>query len=240
VIIANENYRREAQVIFAKNDGETFGKYCIQTLGLPEKNVHIVIDATLNDIRAEVNWISNVADIFKGEANIIFYYAGHGIPDGSSGNSYLLPIDGYDSDVTTGYNLNNLYSKLGALPAKNITVFIDACFSGAQRSGGMLASARSVAIKASAGKPVGNMVVFSAAQGDETAFPYLEKGHGMFTYFLLKKLQESKGEATLSELGDYIITNVRQQSIIVNSKNQTPTVAASASIGDKWQGLKLK
>ena len=42
VIIANENYRREAQVIFAKNDGETFGKYCIQTLGLPEKNVHIV------------------------------------------------------------------------------------------------------------------------------------------------------------------------------------------------------
>ena len=240
VIIANENYRREAQVIFAKNDGETFGKYCIQTLGLPEKNVHLVTDATLNDIRAEVNWISNVADIFKGEANIIFYYAGHGIPDGSSGTSYLLPIDGYDSDVTTGYKLSSLYSKLGALPAKNITVFIDACFSGAQRSGGMLASARSVAIRALEGKPVGNMVVFSAAQGDETAFPYYEKKHGMFTYFLLKKLQESKGEATLSELGDYIISNVRQQSIIVNSKNQTPTVTASVSIGDKWQGLKLK
>ena len=240
VVIANENYRREDQVIFAKNDGETFRKYCIQTLGLPEKNIHIVIDATLNDIRAEINWISNVADIFKSDANIIFYYAGHGIPDESLGTSYLLPVDGYGSDVATGYKLDNLYSKLGVLPVKNITVFMDACFSGAQRSGKMLASARGVAIKASAGKPVGNMVVFSAAQGDETAYPYREKGHGMFTYFLLKKLQESKGEATLGELGNYITNNVRQESIIVNSKSQTPTVTASASIGDKWQGIKLK
>ena len=240
VIIANENYRREEPVVFAQNDGETFKKYCIKTLGLPEKNVHLTINATLNDIRAEINWISNVADAFKGEANIIFYYVGHGIPDESSKTAYLLPFDGYGSDVTTGYKLDDLYSKLGTLPVKNIIVFTDACFSGAQRSGKMLASARGVAIKALAGKPVGNMVVFSAAQGDETAFPYIEKGHGMFTYFLLKKLQESKGEATLSELGNYIIDNVRQQSIIVNSKIQTPTVTASTSVGDKWQGMKLK
>jgi len=240
VIIANENYRREAQVIFAKNDGETFKKYCIQTLGLPEKNIHIVTDATLNDIRAEINWISNVADAFKGEINIIFYYAGHGVPDERSGTSYLLPVDGYGSDVTTGYKLDDLYSKLGAMPANSIIVFMDACFSGAQRSGEMLASARGVAIKASTGKPVGNMVVFSAAQGDETAYPYREKGHGLFTYFLLKKLQETKGEATLGNLSDYITSNVRQQSIIVNSKSQTPTVTASAGISDRWQGMKLK
>ena len=240
VIIANENYRREDPVIFAQNDGETFRKYCIQTLGIPEKNIHIAIDATLNDIRAEINWISNVADIFKSDANIIFYYAGHGIPDESLGTSYLLPVDGYGSDVTTGYKLDNLYSKLGALPVKNITVFMDACFSGAQRSGRMLASARGVAIKASPGKPVGNTVVFSAAQGDETAYPYREKGHGMFTYFLLKKLQASKGEVTLGELGSYITNNVRQESIIINSKSQTPTVTASVSIGDKWQEIKLK
>jgi hypothetical protein len=37
--------------------------------------------------------------------------------------------------------------------------------------------------------PQGNMVVFSAAQGDETAYPNNDEKHGMFTYFLLKKLQ---------------------------------------------------
>ena len=240
VIIANENYQRESQVIFAKNDGETFKKYCIQTLRLPEKNVHFIADATLNNIRGEINWISQVAKSFNGEASLIFYYAGHGIPDESSKTAYLLPIDGYGSDVETGYKLDDLYAKLGSLPTKSINVFMDACFSGAQRSGDMLAAARGVAIKTSQGKPTGNMVVFSAAQGDETAYPYKEKGHGMFTYFLLKKLQETKGDVTLGELSNYITNNVSQRSIVENNKSQTPTVTPSATLSDKWQGMKLK
>ena len=56
----------------------------------------------------------------------------------------------------------------------------------------MLASARGVAIKAKQNHPQGNMVVLSAAQGDETAHPYTEKGHGLFTYYLLKKLKETQ------------------------------------------------
>jgi len=240
VIIANENYRRESQVMYAKNDGETFKKYCIQTLGLPEKNVHYTTNATLNDIRGEINWISNVASAFNGEANIIFYYAGHGIPDESSRTAYLLPVDGYGSDVTTGYKLDDLYTKLGAVPAKSVIIFMDACFSGAQRSGEMLASARGVAVRAKHGSPTGNMVVFSAAQGDETAYPYHEKGHGMFTYFLLKKLQDTKGEATLGELDNYITTNVKRESIVVNRKSQTPTVTHSTSMEERWKSLKLK
>jgi len=84
------------------------------------------------------------------------------------------------------------------------------------------------------------MVVFSAAQGDETAYPYHEKGHGMFTYFLLKKLQETKGNVTLGELGSYITTNVKQQSIIVNRKSQTPTVTPSQTLSDRWRGMRLR
>ncbi len=239
VIIANENYRRESQVIFAKSDGAVFKEYCIKTLGLPEKNIHYVVDGTLNDIRSEIKWLSSVANAYHNDATIIFYYAGHGIPDESSKTSYLLPIDGYGSDVSTGYKLDGLYQELGLLPVKNITIFLDACFSGAQRSGEMLASARGVTIKTQQGKPTGNMVVFSAAQEDETAYPYREKGHGLFTYFLLKKLQETKGNVTLGELGNYITTNVKQKSIVENRKSQTPTVIPSASLMD-WQSLKLK
>jgi hypothetical protein len=240
VIIANENYQRESQVEFANNDGKMFKEYCSKTLGLPENNIHYVANATLNNIRAEINWITGVAQAYNGEINVIFYYAGHGIPDESSKTAYLLPIDGYGSDVTTGYKIDDLYQKLGNLSANTVTVFMDACFSGAQRSGAMLASARGVAIKTAPGTPLGNMVVFSAAQGDETAYPYKEKGHGLFTYFLLKRLQDSKGDVTLGELGDYITTNVRQQSIVVNGKSQTPTVIPSAVLGESWQSKKLK
>ena len=243
VIIANEHYRHETNVEFAKNDGETFKEYCVKTLGLPEKsNVEYMADATLNEIRNKIDWLSEVAEAFNGDINIIFYYAGHGIPDENSKTSYLLPVDGRGSNIKTCYKLDELYSELGALPAKSITIFMDACFSGAQRStgGGMLSDTRGIAIKVKQGMPTGNMVVFSAAQGDETAYPYREKQHGMFTYFLLKKLQETKGDVTLGELGTYIETNVRQQSITVNKKRQTPTITPSSTMEDKWREMKLK
>ena len=240
LIIANENYRRESQVVFAKNDGETFQKYCIQTLGLPEKHTRLVINATLNDIRGELDWITGVAKAYRGEANIIFYYAGHGIPDESARTSYLLPVDGFGSNVNTGFKLDDLYQILGKLPAKSVTVFMDACFSGAQRGEGMItADARGVAIKAKEVTPTGNTVVFSAAQGDETAYPYHDKGHGMFTYYLLKKLQETKGNVTFGELDDYISTNVHRQSIVINRKSQTPTVIPSQSLSDNWKSWRL-
>ena len=87
--------------------------------------------------------------------------------------------------------------------------------------------------------PQGNMVVFSAAQGDETAYPDYEEKHGMFTYYLLKKLQETEGNVTLQELGEFIIENVRKKSVI-NGKLQTPCVTPSASLDASWRGWKLK
>ena len=104
----------------------------------------------------------------------------------------------------------------------------------------MLASVRGVAIKPKESVPIGNTVVFSASQGDETAYPYNDKKHGMFTYFLLKKLQETKGNVSLGELGDYIIDNVRQQSVVINRKSQTPVVTPSSAMNDKWSIIKLK
>lgn len=239
VIIANESYRRESRVEFAANDGEIFKRYCIKTLGLPEKNIHHVTNATLNDIRAEINWITKVAENYKGEATIIFYYAGHGVPDESSRSAYLLPVDGYGSDVTTGFSLKDLYTKLSPCPSKAIVILLDACFSGAQRNGGMLASARGIKLEPKTEIPTGNMIVFSASQGDETAYPYREKEHGMFTYFLLKKLQASNGNVTLGELSDYLIDEVSKLSIVENMKSQTPAIVPAKDLLSRWRQLTL-
>jgi uncharacterized caspase-like protein len=84
------------------------------------------------------------------------------------------------------------------------------------------------------------MVVLSAATGDETAWPYKEKGHGLFTYYLLKKLQTSKGNVSLGQLSDYVKTEVGKQSVVSNSKRQTPTVNVSLNIANTWQNIKLK
>lgn len=239
VIIANENYKEVEGVPYAIRDGEIFKQYCEKTLGIPKSNIKFETDATLNSIKRQLNWLGQVMDVYQGEANIIFYYAGHGIPDEANRSAYLLPVDGYGSDVTTGYSLDKLYADLSDKPAKSVVVLLDACFSGAKRDSGMLASARGVAIKAKQNVPKGNMVVFSAAQGDETAYPYKEKGHGMFTYYLMKKLQDTKGDVTFGELTDYVTSEVKKQSIVVNGKLQTPLVSSSSSAAD-WQNWKLR
>ena len=238
VIIANEKYESVASVPFALNDGRIFREYCIKTLGIPEKQVKYLPNATGNKIKAQVNWLQNICEVFE-DAQIIFYYAGHGIPDEKSCTSYLLPVDGIGNDVTTAYKLDDLYTALGTIPAKNVIVFMDACFSGSKRENGMLASARGVAIKAKSGMPQGNMVVFSAAQGDETAYPDYENKHGMFTYYLLEKLQETDGNVTLQELGEYVIQKVRENSTI-NGKPQTPCVTPSTILGEDWKSWSLK
>ena len=240
VIIANENYQEVAKVPYTINDGEIFAEYCKKTLGIPETNISLVKDATANNMKREVRWLTLILQQYNGEAKAIVYYAGHGIPDESTKDAYLLPVDGYGDDPSTGYSLNELYKTLNEVPSKSTLVFLDACFSGANRDGSMLASARGVAIKAKPTAPIGNMVVFSAAQGDETAYPYKDKGHGLFTYYFLKKLKETKGDVTLGELSEYITDQVGKQSIVINRKSQTPNVSVSSSLQEDWKKMKIQ
>lgn len=239
LIIANEDYQDVAKVPNALNDGEVLAAYCTKTLGLPATNVHVVKNATLNNIRREINLMKQIAEAYGGDASFIVYYAGHGIPDEESRDAYLLPVDGYSADLTTCYSLKDFYETIGSLPSRKTVVFLDACFSGSSRGEGMLASARGVAIKAKSAAPAGNMVVMTSAQGDETAYPYMEKNHGLFTYYLLKKLKETKGAVSLGELADYLRENVQRKSIVVNGKSQTPSVSPSQNVGADWKNWKL-
>ncbi len=238
VIIANENYTKLSPVVYALNDGKTFGQYCRQTLGLPETNIRYYGDATYGTMLAAMSDIKKIATAYEGDIEVLFYYAGHGAPDEQQ-EAYLMPVDAYGVGGEACYSLARLYKELGGLGARRVTVFLDACFSGSTREGTMLASARGVAIKPRSASPTGNMVVFTAAQGDETALPYGSQGHGLFTYYLLKKLQESEGEVTFGELGDYLTEQVSRRSQVVNRKSQTPAVLVSPSLGATWQTTPL-
>ena len=237
VIISNEDYKHEEPVPFAKNDGEVFKIYCQKTLGIPESNISFVPNATLNEMSYELDHLAEVLNAYDGTARAIIYYTGHGMPDEDSKDAYLLPVDGYSQKPTSGMSTKELYTRLGSMNSKSIMVFLDACFSGARRDGKMLASSRGVALKVNS-DPVGdNTVVFSAAQGNETAYPYKSQQHGMFTYYVLDKMQQSGGCTTLGELSDYVTTNVKRRSVVENKKSQTPSVMVSSRNNDwrNWQ-----
>ena len=240
IIFANEHYQEEEPVEFAINDGKAFHRCCLQELGIPQENIHFRRDATLNHMHRELQWLKDVAQAYQGDIRIVVYYAGHGIPDEATGKSYLLPVDGTGASLITGYKLDTFYEVLSHIPAKEVLVFLDACFSGSNRGKGMLASARGVAIKAKSDIPEGNMIVFSASQGNETAYPFREKEHGLFTYYLLQKMHERKGAVSLGELKDYVSTEVLRKSVVINGKKQTPALNTSPGIGAAWRNLQMK
>lgn len=239
VVIGNENYRSVAKVAFAGNDADVFAKYCEKTLGLPKNHISVYKDATFGVFLEAIEGIKQITKAYNGDLNVIFYYAGHGIPNETDKSAYLLPIDANGTQTRVCLGVDQLYKELGGLGAKSVLVFLDACFSGAQRGGGMLANKRGVALKPREAEPQGNMVVFSATDSDQTADSYDEMGHGMFTYYLLDKLRSSKGDVTLKELGDHIITNVSRQSVVVNKSPQTPIVTPSATMAG-WETMKMR
>ena len=234
LIFCNENYKYEQPVPYALNDGNIFRQYCEKTLGIAAENIKYQPDASLNDMRIQLSLLEKKVNAFDGEARAIVYYSGHGMPSDDDKTAYLLPIDGNSAIPMSGLSIADLYKQLGEMKSRQTMVFLDACFSGARRDGQMLASSRGVAIKVKDTPVTGNMVVFSAAQGNETAYPYKEKHHGLFTYFVLKQLHQYGGHITLGELSDYVTKQVSRTSIVKNEKSQTPSIIASNSVKD-WR-----
>ena len=240
VIIANEHYRDVSEVEYAGNDGKVFKEYCKKTLGIPEKNIRSFFDATYTDMKRAISWMEDIADATDGKARLFLYYAGHGIPNDKDQSAYLIPTDGFPKDITTCFKLSDIYDRLARLNVQNVTVLLDACFSGVKRGEGKsIVAARGVAIKAKKENLSGNLVILSAASDDETAFSYKSKKHGMFTYYLLKKLHDSKGDISLGEIYSFISSNVRKSSIEINDKKQTPSINVSPLLKDKWEALRF-
>lgn len=245
LIIGNEDYSTfqtdlssEVDVAFAKNDAAIFKEYVVKTLGVPETNVQLLLNATAGQMRQALAKLNKLAEKSAGQAELIFYYAGHGLPDEITKDPYLIPVDVSGSSLQYGLKVTDVYKSLTQFNTQRVTVFMDACFSGGARGQGLI-SARGVKIKPKEEPLNGKLVVFTASSGDQSSLPYKDKGHGIFTYFLLKKLQESKGAATYKELSDYLKSQVSLQSVVINSKEQDPQTNISTSAGPVWEKWKL-
>lgn len=245
LIIGNEDYKSyqtdltaEQNVQFAVNDAEVFSEYCTSTLGIPKE--HIIFETNIGVVRMKqaFNQINSIIKNLNGDAEIIIYYAGHGFPDETTKEPFLIPVDVSSNSLELAVNLKDLYGQLTSYPSKRVLIFLDACFTGGGRELGLLAS-RGVKIKPKENVLLGNLIVFSASSENQSALPYYEKGHGMFTYYLLKKLQETEGDVTLKELDEYLHKNISIKSSLLNNREQNPHTNISNTIISKWSEWKL-
>lgn len=243
-IVANENYKNVANVASALHDGQTFAEYCEKTLGIPKAQIVFLTDATSGDFWSEYENLKGRIANRQEDIDVILFYSGHGLPDNDTKEAYLMPVDAQPQHSRTMIKLQEVYDGLGKLPNASVYAFMDACFSGSSRESGQkdtpVVAARGVALRHKDVEPSGNVFVLSAADAQQTAFPYEDKDHGMFTYWLLKKLQESKGNATLEDIAKFVKDNVSATSQEINRREQTPTYKATGKLTGSWKSKKLR
>lgn len=246
LIIGNEDYSSrqkslssEVNVAFAVNDAKIFKEYCVSTLGIEEKNVFLLTNATAGEMHQRIELITQILSRLGNKGELLFFYAGHGHPDENSREPFLMPVDVSASNLSSAIKLYDVYKKFSQTGAKKITVFLDACFTGGGRESGLLA-ARAVRVRPKESQISGNIVIFAATSEDQSALPFNEKQHGMFTYFLLKKLQETKGHVDYGTLEEYLSQNVSLESLRVNHKAQDPKTSVSPQVKNVWESWKLQ
>ncbi len=246
LIIGNEDYQSmqrtlnsEQNVAFAVNDATVFRDYAVKTLGVEKENITFLTNATAGQMAQQIDKICKMLSKLVNKAELIVYYAGHGYPDENTKTPYLIPVDVSASNLEMGIKLNDLYKNLSATNAKRIVVFLDACFTGGGRSNGLLAS-RGIKVIPKEDAINGNLVVVSASSGLQSALPFQNEKHGMFSYYLFKKLQESKGNIALGDLFTFLKENVSLQSLKINNKEQDPTINVSPAVEQEYSKWNFK
>lgn len=242
LIIGNEDYSKyqtsldkEVNVDFAANDARVFAEYCEKTLGYPKDNIMIVVDGTRGQMSQKLAQLVRFAEVENGQAELLFYYSGHGLPEEGTNIPYLIPVDVSGTQPTSGLALTYVYDELAKFKTKKTTVILDACFSGGARNKELVAM-KGVKVKAKVDAVPGNLVVLASSSGNEASAVYREKQHGYFTYFLLKNLQSNKGQGNLETIISEVSQNVAREAARVG-KNQTPNVLPGAEIGEGWKML---
>jgi hypothetical protein len=227
VVIGIENYRQKLpKADHAANDATVVSEYLSKSLGYPEQNIITITNdhAAKSDLEKYLNnWLKNKVDK---DSNVFIYYSGHGAPNPKTGDAYLVPYDGDPAFIDeTGYSLKRLYDNLALLPAKQVIVALDSCFSGA--GGKSVAAPGSRALVRVEKATAQNIVVMTASADDQISSTYMDKGHGIFTYFLLKGIKESLEEdrgskLEVADLYAYLKPQVERMSRKKFNSEQTP------------------
>jgi tetratricopeptide (TPR) repeat protein len=245
IIIGNKNYSRFSHGIpdvdYAKRDAAYMKKYVINLLGYDKENVICRFDVT----QGQMSRIFGTKDNFKcelynhvkaGKSDVFIYYVGHGAPDPKGKGAFLMPVDASADYISAnGYPLDTFYNNLEKIPAKSITIVLDACFSG-NSAGGMLVKNISPAMLKSASpvRKLNNGVVFSSTGKDQVSHWYPEKQHSLFTYFFMKGLKGDADEngnktITVAEMKSYLQDKVSYRARRLTGREQTPVVVGDES-----------
>ncbi|NUB46737.1 caspase family protein [Fertoebacter nigrum] len=245
LIIGNHRYQAGVPTVdFADRDAEAMHRLLVERLGFPSSNVRVLSDMTLSQMQ---QWFGTAEvprgilhDVIPSDiTELLIYYSGHGVPGPSSGRApspFLLPVDGLPGrPELTAYPLDTLLSNLAGVPVERVSVFLDACFTGATPAGTLQTSTSgSFAVGVARPDIATNVFVLSATGFEEEGRAQMahwltEEKHGAFTWHLMAALDgaaNSNGDAaiTMAELHAHVRDALRREAFSGRIGPQSPTL----------------
>ncbi len=211
------------------------------TAGFKKENILLLTDKTeRKPTLRNIKWALGtfLARSAHKDDLVMIYFAGHGASevdqrgierDGLS--KYLVPVDADPDDLySTALPMDEMQNVLARIEAERITVFLDACYSGAA-GGRTFASTKTRTVNVDdifldrLTRSKGRAIV-TASRPSELSIELAELGHGIFTYYLVRGLQgyadnNRDGIVSLQELYEYLAQEVSRKSRQVGG-NQHP------------------
>ena len=188
-----------------------------------------------NILKGLTNWLPMAEE----NDTVLIYYSGHGIEH--NGESYLLPVE-TDLSIISAYGIRNrdFAEALDGIKANKVITILDSC-----HSGGVSASARAVGEKLDssfyepfieASKEASGRVTLSSSGPDQQSYEWEEKGHGVFTYYLMEGMrgyadEDNNGMITFLELKKHVEEKVTEWAK-EKGKSQTPEVQTRHYAGE--------
>jgi len=213
LVIGNNAYQYIQRLKTAEDDARGVEAVLRTQYGFQTK---LMLNATREQIVTAFNSYRRELDP---NANLLIYYAGHGVNDKDIDRTYWLPVDARLDNNSNWISADDITSNIRGIPAKHILIVSDSCYSGTLSRGleanlPVSSERQRYLQKMLAGKSRTLM----ASGGNE---PVADGGggkHSIFASALLRGLSEmDKGQYTASEL----FRNFIQESV-AGRANQTP------------------
>ncbi|NUB46732.1 caspase family protein [Fertoebacter nigrum] len=240
LVIGNKNYAHAPEVRFADRDAKAMADWFRDVLGVLPENVLEEHDAS----SVRMAQLFGTSAVPKGEIHnrarfadeVIVYYSGHGVPfvpEQGRPLGHLLPVDVPAAEPRFGgYPLDLLIAQLQLLPVNQVTVLLDACFSGLTQGEGGAVPMTSAGFAVGVAAPVheAKVSVLSATAFEQPQFAHwlVDRQHGAFTWYALEGLggaadRDGDDRIGFRELGTYIDERLAKSGL-----QQTPSFTRSS------------
>ena len=225
-VIGAGDYKETNNILYSRRSAELFAQTAAKVLGIAPNRQYLLLDDAASSGQIEDNLNALLRKVASGDS-IYFYFSGHGIPSAKDNNhSYMLPTDRIPQYISKAgfFKLDNIYRKLVASKAAKVIAFMDSCFSGRADGNNVFGQKTASSVTLPPRSVTANfgskMAVLTAGTAKQYSGALEERGHRMFSYYLIKALLDHP--TTFAEMATQVKADVTRATRGAGEFEQTP------------------